>query len=181
MIIRRQFSFALKICGTLLQEGACAFILIIRGTANAEQRSFQEQSFPESHVHAFIHRFHAVLDGQRSGGNDLARNLLRENDEPVGYAALDDFGHEAYNGLTAVRRAWRRRGIATALKRTQIAAAKRAGFRRLITGSEERNDAMRSLNAKLGYTPEPRLNTLVLRGPADVRSRRGDDGRRAAD
>jgi len=104
-----------------------------------------------------------------------------ESEEPVGYATLDDFGHEAYNGLTAVRRAWRRRGIATALKRTQIAAAKRAGFRRLITGSEERNEAMRTLNAKLGYTPEPRLNTLVLRGPADVRSWRGDDGRRAAD
>jgi mycothiol synthase len=107
--------------------------------------------------------------------------IALENDEPVGYATLDDFGHEAYHGLTAVRRAWRRRGIATALKRTQIAAAKRAGFRRLITGSEERNDAMRTLNAKLGYTAEPRLNTLVLRGPADVRSRRGDDGRRAAD
>jgi GNAT superfamily N-acetyltransferase len=107
--------------------------------------------------------------------------IALENGEPVGYATLDDFGHEAYHGLTAVRRAWRRRGIATALKRTQIAAAKDAGFRRLITGSEERNEAMRALNAKLGYTPEPRLNTLVLRGPADVRSRRGDDGRRAAD
>lgn len=107
--------------------------------------------------------------------------IALENDEPVGYATLDDFGHEAYNGLTAVRRAWRRRGIATALKRTQIAAAKRAGFRRLVTGSEERNEPMRALNAKLGYTPELRLNTLVLRGPADVRSERGDDGRRAAD
>jgi RimJ/RimL family protein N-acetyltransferase len=107
--------------------------------------------------------------------------IALENGEPVGYATLDDFGHEAYHGLTAVRRAWRRRGIATALKRTQIAAARRAGFRRLITGSEERNEAMRTLNAKLGYTPEPCLNTLVLRGPADVRSRRGDDGRRATD
>jgi mycothiol synthase len=102
-------------------------------------------------------------------------------DEPVGYATLDDFGRDAHNGLTAVKRAWRRRGVATALKRTQIAAAKRAGFRRLVTGSEERNVAMRSLNAKLGYTSEPSLNTVVFRGPADVRSQRGDDGRRAAD
>jgi GNAT superfamily N-acetyltransferase len=97
-------------------------------------------------------------------------------DEPVGYATLDDFGRDAHNGLTAVKRAWRRRGVATALKRAQIAAAKRAGFRRLVTGSEERNIAMRSLNAKLGYKPEPSLNTLVFRGPADVRSRRGHDG-----
>jgi GNAT superfamily N-acetyltransferase len=100
-------------------------------------------------------------------------------DEPVGYATLDDFGRDAHNGLTAVKRAWRRRGVATALKRTQIAAAKHAGFRRLVTASEERNIAMRSLNAKLGYRPEPSLNTVVLRGPADVRSRRGHDGGRA--
>jgi GNAT superfamily N-acetyltransferase len=102
-------------------------------------------------------------------------------DEPIGYASLDDFGREARNGLTAVKRAWRRRGVATALKRTQIAAAKRAGFGRLVTGSEERNLAMRSLNAKLGYKPERSLNTVVFRGPADVRSRRGHDRRRAAD
>jgi GNAT superfamily N-acetyltransferase len=107
--------------------------------------------------------------------------IALDGDEPVGYASLDDFGGHAQNGLTAVKRAWRRRGVATALKRTQIAAAKRAGFRRLVTGSEERNVAMRSLNAKLGYKPEPSLNTVVFRGPADVRSRRGDDRGRAAD
>jgi GNAT superfamily N-acetyltransferase len=89
--------------------------------------------------------------------------------EPVGYVSMDDNGSDGYNGLTAVRRAWRRRGIATALKRTQIAAAKRAGFERLITGSEERNLPMQSLNAKLGYEPEPSRSTLTMRGPADVR------------
>jgi mycothiol synthase len=86
--------------------------------------------------------------------------------EPVGYVSMDDYGRDGYNGLTAVRRAWRRRGIATALKRTQIAAAKRAGLERLITGSEERNLPMRTLNAKLGYRPEPRRSTLTMRGPA---------------
>jgi GNAT superfamily N-acetyltransferase len=96
-------------------------------------------------------------------------------DEPVGYASLDNLGRDAYHGLTAVARAWRRRGIATALKQTQIAAAKRAGFRRLVTGSEERNTPMRTLNEKLGYRPEPRLSTVVVRGPADVRSPHGDD------
>jgi GNAT superfamily N-acetyltransferase len=94
--------------------------------------------------------------------------------EPVGYATLDDLGEFAQNGLTAVKRAWRRRGIATALKRTQIAAAKRAGFKRIVTGSEERNVAMRTLNGKLGYKAEPSLSTIVLRGPADVRSAHGD-------
>jgi GNAT superfamily N-acetyltransferase len=96
-------------------------------------------------------------------------------DEPVGYASLDNLGRDAFHGLTAVARAWRRRGIATALKQTQIAAAKRAGFRRLVTGSEERNAPMRTLNEKLGYRPEPSLSTVVVRGPADVRSPHGDD------
>lgn len=92
--------------------------------------------------------------------------IALHGDEPVGYATLDDLGRDAYHGLTAVKRAWRRRGVATALKQTQIAAAKRAGFRRLVAGSEERNTPMRSLNAKLGYRREPSLDTLALRGPA---------------
>jgi mycothiol synthase len=97
-------------------------------------------------------------------------------DEAIGYATIDNLGgRDAFHGLTAVRREWRRRGVATTLKRAQIAAAKEAGFRRLVTGSEERNLAMRNLNAKLGYRPEPSLSAVVLRGPADVRLQRGYD------
>jgi mycothiol synthase len=86
-------------------------------------------------------------------------------DEVIGYALLDDYGADAHHGLTAVKREWRRRGVATALKRTQIAIAKKRGFRRLVTESEERNEPMRNLNLKLGYRPEPALSTVVLRGP----------------
>lgn len=96
-------------------------------------------------------------------------------EEPVGYAMLDDHGRDAFHGLTAVARAWRRRGVATALKQTQIAVAKQTGYRRLVTASEDRNLPMRSLNAKLGFVPEPSLSTVVLRGPADVRWPHGDD------
>ena len=88
------------------------------------------------------------------------------DDEPVGYATMDDFGRHGHHGLTAVKRSWRRRGIATALKRAQIAAAKQRGSERLVTGSEERNTPMRNLNAKLGYKPEPGLSTVTLQGPA---------------
>ena len=101
--------------------------------------------------------------------------IALDGEEPVGYATLDNFGRDAFHGLTGVKRDWRRRGVATALKQTQIAAAKEAGFRRLVTGSEERNTPMRNLNAKLGYKPEPSLSTVVLRGPADVRLPDGDD------
>jgi mycothiol synthase len=96
-------------------------------------------------------------------------------DDAIGYATMDDFGRDAHHGLTAVKREWRHRGVATALKHAQIAAAKQAGFRRLVTGSEERNAPMRNLNAKLGYRAEPSLSMVVLRGPADVRLPHGDD------
>ena len=86
-------------------------------------------------------------------------------DEVIGYAGLDDFGSDAFHGLTAVKRAWRGQGVATALKRSQIAAAKARGVKRLVTESEERNTPMRRLNEKLGYRPAPSLSTVVLRGP----------------
>jgi mycothiol synthase len=88
-----------------------------------------------------------------------------DGDEVVGYAVADLFGDEGHHGFTAVKRAWRRRGVATALKRAQIAAACELGLKRLVTGSEERNLPMRSLNAKLGYRPDPELSVVVLRGP----------------
>jgi GNAT superfamily N-acetyltransferase len=95
-------------------------------------------------------------------------------DEPVGCAVMDDLGSDVQHGLTTVTRAWRRRGVATALKLAQISAARDAGFRRAVTGSEERNEPMRALNEKLGYRPEPSLSGVVLRGPADVRLPHGD-------
>ena len=55
--------------------------------------------------------------------------------------------------------------MATALKQAEIAAAKRAGFHRLVTESEERNEPMRRLNLKLGFVPAPELSTVVMRGP----------------
>jgi mycothiol synthase len=85
-------------------------------------------------------------------------------DQVIGYAALQVFGDEAHHGLTATRRDWRRRGVATALKRAEIAGAKRAGLRRLVTESEERNEPMRRLNEKLGFVPSPELSVVVMRG-----------------
>jgi len=81
----------------------------------------------------------------------------------VGFASLDGLGDVAYNGLTAVARSHRRRGVARALKLRQIAAARAAGFRLLVTESEERNEPMRRLNESLGYLPIPGM--VVLRGP----------------
>ena len=82
----------------------------------------------------------------------------------VGFASLDVFPDDVF-GLTAVSRDWRGRGVGTALKRSQIAAARERGFRRLLTESQQGNEPMRRLNEKLGFRPEPTLSTIVLRGP----------------
>ena len=90
--------------------------------------------------------------------------------EVVGYAILHAGpGETCYHGMTGVRRAWRGRGIASALKRAQIAAARAAGFRRLVTENELRNDPIRRLNDRLGYVPVG--ETIFLRGPAAIRRR----------
>jgi mycothiol synthase len=85
-------------------------------------------------------------------------------DEVIGYAALQVSRDRAFHGLTVTRRDWRRRGVASALKRAEIAAAKEAGLERLFTESEERNEPMQRLNEKLGYVPKPEWSTVVVRG-----------------
>jgi mycothiol synthase len=85
-------------------------------------------------------------------------------DEVAGYCTMDVFGTSGHHGLTGVARAFRRRGVARALKQTQIAAAKAAGLERLLTESEETNAPMRALNDSLGYREIP--GSVVVRGPA---------------
>jgi GNAT superfamily N-acetyltransferase len=92
--------------------------------------------------------------------------LALAGDEVVGYAGLQAYDEQAFHGLTVTRRDWRRRGVAIALKRAEIAAAKEAGFQRLLTESEERNEPMRLLNERLGFVPAPEWSTVVMRGPA---------------
>jgi len=91
--------------------------------------------------------------------------LALAGDEVIGYAVLQEAGDRAFHGLTVTRRDWRRRGVASALKRAEIAAAKRSGFKRLLTESEERNEPMRRLNEQLGFVPAPEWSTVVMRGP----------------
>jgi GNAT superfamily N-acetyltransferase len=81
-----------------------------------------------------------------------------EKGEVLGYAKLSfmpDNAERAFHDLTGVRRAHRGRGIAAALKATQIAWAKEQGYRSLQTSNEVRNAPIRHLNAKHGYRLEP--------------------------
>lgn len=78
--------------------------------------------------------------------------------EVVGYAKLALSGSRpgvALHDITGVKRAWRGKGIAGALKRAQIRWAKENGLTRLETQNEERNEPIRRLNARHGYREEP--------------------------
>jgi RimJ/RimL family protein N-acetyltransferase len=84
----------------------------------------------------------------------------------VGYAALvtrPASPEVLEHGFTAVVRSHRRRGIAKALKRAHLAWAAKHGYRRLVTYTQEENEAMRAINTKLGYVGEPAW-ILVRRG-----------------
>jgi GNAT superfamily N-acetyltransferase len=86
-------------------------------------------------------RWHATyLEGP--GAMPAACIIALADGEIVGYTGLRRRGSvspTAENMLTAVRRPWRRRGIATALKREQIARAREAGIEQIYTTNVETN------------------------------------------
>jgi GNAT superfamily N-acetyltransferase len=116
----------------------------------------------DSEHEASYEDWHSFELGRPSRDPRLAFVALADG-RVVGFASIDLVGQTGYHGLTGVRRDYRRRGIARALKLHQIAAAKRLGLASLVTESEERNVAMRQLNESLGYRPIP--GSIVLRGP----------------
>jgi mycothiol synthase len=89
----------------------------------------------------------------------------RVSGEVAGYASLVFVAGSttrAIHDMTAVRAAWRGRGLATAMKRATIAWAIDHGLTALETGTDEANGAMQAVNARLGY--EPRPDEVTLRG-----------------
>ncbi len=88
-----------------------------------------------------------------------------EHGEVVGYAKLSFMAENterAFHDLTGVKRAQRGRGLAGALKRTQIAWAKANGYTSLQTSNEVRNEPIRRLNDRYGYVLEP--GVVIVRG-----------------
>ena len=80
--------------------------------------------------------------------------LALANGDVIGCAGLErdaDHPERAENALTAVRRDWRGRGVASALKRAALAFAAEQGIREVYTWTQRGNDDMRRLNEHLGY------------------------------
>jgi GNAT superfamily N-acetyltransferase len=107
------------------------------------------------------------VDMRGSGDRPEATFLALAGDEVVGYAkfSLGDARPDvAFHDMTGVKRAWRGRGIAAALKRAEISWAKANGFTRLETFNEERNEPIRRLNERHGYRRAP--GQIIVRGPS---------------
>ena len=87
----------------------------------------------------------------------------------VGYSGLmrHDSPGVAEDGLTVVARDWRRRGLAIALKRLELAWAAENGITEVVTWTQRRNDGMRSVNERLGY--EYRTVGVTMLGAVPLR------------
>lgn len=110
---------------------------------------------------------HMQGEGDRPEGTFVAL----ANGEAIGYAKFsfwDAKPDTLFHDLTAVKRAWRGRGVARALKHAQLAWAKDQGYRFARTSNEERNEPIRRLNAELGYEPIP--GRIKLDGPLAARA-----------
>jgi mycothiol synthase len=122
-------------------------------------------SHEEGHQPETFERWRATyLEGP--GAMREAGIVALADGEVVGYTGLRRRGSIsplAENLLTAVRRPWRRRGIALALKREQIRRAGKAGVEQIYTTNDESNTGMRGVNARLGYSPAP--TWILVSGP----------------
>jgi GNAT superfamily N-acetyltransferase len=106
------------------------------------------------------------MDMQGAGDRPEATFLALADGEVVAYAKLAlslARPAVAMHDMTGVRRTWRGRGIARALKAAEIAWAKDAGYERLETQNEERNEPIRRLNERFGYVVTP--GSITVRGP----------------
>ncbi len=104
--------------------------------------------------------FEEWLAGDMRGASDSPEAVFvaLEGDEVVGYAKFAISNARPgvlIHDLTGVKRAHRGRGIAGALKRAEIAWAKRSGYDRIETLNEVRNEPIRRLNERHGYRPTP--------------------------
>ena len=120
------------------------------------------ETLPEMPLHAPLEvpSYERWVEEDATGPDVLAGGTLiaLDGETVVGFSGLIRRAadpHLAEHGLTSVAASHRNRGIATTLKRAQIAWASRAGYRELMTSTQVSNAPMRAVNDKLGYEPRP--------------------------
>jgi mycothiol synthase len=148
-----------EIASLVDQSGAKSQIYDIAVDAFPDIPGSEDYIFGDRHEWLRQH-FHAPTERPEATFVALA------GDEAIGYAKLRVSPARprcGVHGMTAVRRAWRGRGVAGALKRAQIGWALANGLERLETTNELRNEPMQRVNLGLGYRPTP--GTITLEGP----------------
>ena len=101
---------------------------------------------------------------QRPTDSPEATFIALDGEQVVGFARLSLTAPTAAgNAMTAVKRAWRGRGIAGALKAAEINWAIDHGYTELRTSNEEHNAPIQRLNDHLGY--QSRVERIHLVGP----------------
>ncbi|NJM08057.1 GNAT family N-acetyltransferase [Candidatus Gracilibacteria bacterium] len=99
--------------------------------------------------------------------------IARDGERYVGISALFSMPQVAdlQTGLTGVRREYRRRGIALALKLKAVTYAQRIGASSIRTGNEQNNRPMLAINEQLGFAKLPPwidFEKIVTRGCAQL-------------
>ncbi len=96
--------------------------------------------------------------------------LALDGDEIVGCAGLEydsDRPDRSEHAFTAVARRWRRRGLASVLKRLTLHFAAEHGVREVYTWTQRDNADMRALNERLGYVYGS--ESITVRGPLPLK------------
>jgi mycothiol synthase len=93
--------------------------------------------------------------------------VARAAGDVVGYAGLLERAEPgtAEHGLTVVRRDWRGRGVATALKQAVLHWAAANDLHQLVTWTQRGNETMQALNRRLGYVDRTVVLTMQGRLP----------------
>lgn len=140
---------------------------LLAGAYALASQALPEMPLPEPYL---VPPYEQWVEDDATGPGVLAEASLVALDggRVVGFAGLLRRAADpglAENGLTAVAPSHRGRGIATALKRRQIAWAARHGYREIVTWTQEGNEAMQAVNRKLGYVARPAW--IRLEAPLD--------------
>lgn len=142
-------------------------------TSIAEQPELLRELFPlaqEGYADiAWIEEVAITLEEwlEEEAGLPEASVVALAGGEPVAYSGLAGTLETAIDGLTVVRREWRRRGLALALKREKLARAATLGVGEIATWTQEANAGMRAVNELLGYTYRDLV--LDVRAPLPLR------------
>ena len=97
--------------------------------------------------------------------------LALDGGEIVGCAGLEfdpDRPDRSEHAFTGIARRWRRRGLASALKRLTLRFAAEHGIREVYTWTQMGNADMRALNECLGYRYDKQA--ITVRGPLPLRA-----------